>query len=65
MRCADGTYYTGSSNDLESRIKLHNSGNGAKYLRGKGPLFRKSRIIGGVGNIDRIVKVGIACVVDE
>ncbi len=38
VQCADGTYYTGSTNDLENRIKLHNAGNGAKYLRGKGPV---------------------------
>ena len=37
LQCADGTYYSGSTNDLEARIKLHNSGNGAKYLRGRGP----------------------------
>ncbi len=38
VRCTDGTYYTGSTNNLEARIKLHNAGNGAKYLRGKGPV---------------------------
>lgn len=37
VECATGTYYTGYTNNLESRIKLHNSGNGAKYLIGKGP----------------------------
>ncbi|MFQ5715433.1 MAG: GIY-YIG nuclease family protein, partial [Candidatus Scalinduaceae bacterium] len=25
--------YTGSTKNLEERIKLHNKGNGAKYLR--------------------------------
>ncbi len=38
VRCTDGTYYTGATNNLEARIKLHNAGNGAKYLRGKGPV---------------------------
>ena len=38
VRCSDGTYYTGSTNDLRARIKLHDSGNGAKFLRGKGPV---------------------------
>ena len=33
-----GTYYTGYTNNLENRIKLHNIGRGAKYLRGKGPV---------------------------
>lgn len=37
-RCNDGSYYTGYTNDLERRIVLHNKGNGAKYLRGKGPV---------------------------
>ena len=38
VQCRDGTYYTGYTNDLESRIALHNSGNGAKYLRRKLPV---------------------------
>ena len=37
VECADGTYYTGSTNNLEARLKLHTAGNGAKYVRGKGP----------------------------
>ena len=35
VQCTDGTYYTGSTNNLENRPKLHNAGNGAKYLRGR------------------------------
>jgi putative endonuclease len=38
VRCKNGTYYTGYTNNLEKRIALHNSGNGAKYLRGKLPV---------------------------
>lgn len=38
VRCKDGTYYTGYTNNLENRIKLHNKGDGAKYLRGKLPV---------------------------
>ncbi len=38
VQCSDGTYYTGSTKNIESRIKLHNSGNGAKYIRGRGPV---------------------------
>jgi len=38
LRCADGTYYTGYTNDVDSRVKLHNSGNGAKSLKWKGKL---------------------------
>lgn len=36
--CNNGTYYTGYTNNLENRIKLHNRGNGAKYLKGKSPV---------------------------
>ncbi len=33
LRCADGTLYTGWTNDLEKRLAAHNSGHGAKYTR--------------------------------
>ena len=38
VQCRDGTYYTGYTQNLEERVSLHNSGNGAKYLRGKLPV---------------------------
>ena len=38
VKCTTGAYYTGYTGNLENRIKLHNSGRGAKYLRGKGPV---------------------------
>jgi putative endonuclease len=38
VECTDGTYYTGYTSDLEKRITTHNKGQGAKYLRGKGPV---------------------------
>jgi putative endonuclease len=38
VECSYGTYYTGYTNNLDNRIKLHNNGNGAKYLRGKAPV---------------------------
>ena len=38
VRCADGTLYTGVTTDLERRIEEHNSGKGAKYTRGRGPV---------------------------
>ena len=38
VQASDETCYTGSTNNLDNRLKLHNSGNGAKYLRGKGPV---------------------------
>ncbi|MFA9559770.1 GIY-YIG nuclease family protein [Evansella sp. AB-rgal1] len=38
LRCVDETYYTGYTVDIEKRIEAHESGNGAKYTRGRGPL---------------------------
>ena len=38
VRCADGTLYTGIAADLEKRLQQHNSGKGAKYTRGRGPV---------------------------
>ena len=38
VKCADGTYYTGYTNNLENRIKLHNNGNGARYLKSRLPV---------------------------
>jgi putative endonuclease len=36
--CADGTLYTGISNDLEKRIAMHNAGTAARYTRARGPV---------------------------
>ena len=38
LRCGDGTYYTGIAVDVLSRYQMHQSGKGAKYTRGRGPL---------------------------
>ena len=38
LRCSDGTYYTGSTNDLDNRIKCHNSKKGAKYTKTRTPV---------------------------
>ena len=38
VRCKDGTYYTGSTNDLEKRLGSHNAGKGAKYTRSRRPV---------------------------
>ena len=35
LECADGTLYTGWTNDLTARLAAHNSGRGAKYTRGR------------------------------
>lgn len=38
LKCADGTLYTGFTNDLKKRLKAHNSGKGAKYTRNRLPV---------------------------
>ncbi len=38
VRCSDGTLYTGVTNDIEKRMKVHNEGKGAKYTRGRLPV---------------------------
>ena len=38
LRCGDGTLYTGITDDVEKRLAAHQSGRGAKYTRGRGPL---------------------------
>ena len=37
LRCVDGTLYTGITNDLDRRMSEHESGQGAKYTKGRGP----------------------------
>ena len=38
LRCCDGTLYTGWSNDIEARIRCHNSGKGGRYTRSRLPV---------------------------
>lgn len=38
LRCADGTYYCGYTNDVARRERVHNSGRGAKYTRSRLPV---------------------------
>lgn len=38
LECADGSLYTGYTTDLEKRLKMHNSGKGAKYTRSRLPV---------------------------
>ncbi|MCX6552101.1 MAG: GIY-YIG nuclease family protein [Acidobacteria bacterium] len=38
LRCADGTLYTGSTNDLAARERAHNERRGAKYTAGRRPV---------------------------
>ncbi|MFZ4894112.1 GIY-YIG nuclease family protein [Plantibacter sp. Mn2098] len=38
LKCADGSYYTGSSLDLERRLAQHNHGDGANYTAKRLPV---------------------------
>jgi putative endonuclease len=38
VECCDGTYYTGSTIDLERRIEQHNAGEGANYTAKRLPV---------------------------
>lgn len=39
LECRDGTFYVGSTNDVQKRLEVHNSGKGAKYTRGRTPVI--------------------------
>lgn len=39
LQCADGSLYTGIALQLQRRIEQHNSGKGARYTRGRGPVL--------------------------
>lgn len=38
IECADGSFYTGYTTDVERRVREHDCGEGAKYTRGRTPV---------------------------
>ncbi len=38
LRCADGSLYTGWTNDLDKRIESHSAGTGGRYTRSRLPV---------------------------
>ncbi|MFC4552978.1 MULTISPECIES: GIY-YIG nuclease family protein [Halorussus] len=38
IECADGSFYTGYTTDVERRVQEHDRGDGAKYTRGRTPV---------------------------
>ena len=38
LECSDGSFYTGYTNNLQKRIRMHNAGKGAKYTCSRLPV---------------------------
>jgi putative endonuclease len=38
VACADGSFYTGWTTDLEARVAAHNAGQGSAYTRSRRPV---------------------------
>ena len=38
LQCQDGSFYTGVTNDLERRLKMHNAGRASRYTRSRRPV---------------------------
>jgi putative endonuclease len=38
LNCCDGSFYTGITNDLERRLKMHRDGKASKYTRTRRPV---------------------------
>ena len=38
LLCSDGTYYVGSAQDVEQRVRRHNEGRAAKYTSVRKPV---------------------------
>ena len=38
VRCSDASLYTGITTHIEARLAKHNTGKGARYTRGRGPV---------------------------
>ncbi|MBB6715385.1 GIY-YIG nuclease family protein [Clostridium gasigenes] len=38
LKCSDSSLYTGWTNDLDKRFKVHSQGKGAKYTKGRLPV---------------------------
>ena len=38
LKCSDESFYTGITNDLERRLKMHQAGKASRYTRTRGPV---------------------------
>jgi putative endonuclease len=43
LECADGSIYTGITNDVKERVARHNAGKGAKYTKARRPVVLKAK----------------------
>ena len=48
LECSDGSFYTGITTNLDSRVKKHNAGKASKYTRSRLPVRLMSQVIVGV-----------------
>ncbi len=39
LRCNDNTFYTGITNDVQRRLKMHNDGKASRYTRSRRPVI--------------------------
>ncbi len=68
LRCADGTLYTGITNDLDRRLRAHASGRASRYTRsrlpvrvvytekarGRGAALRRELAIKGMSRVEKL-----------
>jgi predicted GIY-YIG superfamily endonuclease len=38
LKCSDGTFYTGITNDIQRRLRMHNDGSASRYTRSRLPV---------------------------
>ena len=43
LECADGSIYTGITNNVKERVAKHNAGKGAKYTKARRPVVLKAK----------------------
>ena len=74
LRCRTGHLYTGCTNDLERRVREHNSGTGSRFTRSRRPVavvykeelpnrseaLRRERAIKGMRRREKLLLVGHA-----
>ncbi len=45
LKCSDGSYYTGSTNDIDRRLREHEYGKGANYTSKRLPVELKKMLL--------------------